>query len=208
MPDCRPSNLREGGRSDGASGASGGGTLETGPAMFRVLRAALNASVRRRVSQAAGVAVALVLSACSGANNPLSDLFNNPPPQPPGQQAQPNAIGAGRVKVGLVLPLSAAGNAGQVGQSMRNAAELAITEFNNPDLQLLIKDDGGSPQGAQTAVQQALDEGAEIILGPLFAQSVQAASQITRARNIPMIAFSTDSNVATRGVYLLSFLPE
>lgn len=176
--------------------------------MFRVLRAALHASVRRRASQAAGVLVALVLSACSGTNNPLSDLFNNPAPPPPTQQGQPNAIGTGRVKVGLILPLSAPGNAGQVGQSMRNAAELAITEFNNPDLQLLIKDDGGSPQSAQTAVQQALDEGAEVILGPLFAQSVQAAGQLTRARNVPMIAFSTDANVATRGVYLLSFLPE
>ena len=48
----------------------------------------------------------------------------------PGQQ--PAAIGAGQVKVGLILPLSTAGNAGQVGQSMRNAAELAVAEFNNP----------------------------------------------------------------------------
>src|SRR6185312_2041120 len=44
--------------------------------------------------------------------------------------------------------------------------------------------------------------------GPLFAQSVQAVGQVARGRNIPVIAFSTDANVATRGVYLLSFLPE
>ena len=56
--------------------------------------------------------------------------------------------------------------------------------------------------------QQALDEGAEIILGPLFAQSVSAVGQIARPRNIPVIAFSTDANVASPGVYLLSFLPE
>ena len=31
---------------------------------------------------------------------------------------------------------------------------------------------------------------------------------MARARNIPVIAFSTDTNVASRGVYLLSFLPE
>ena len=54
-------------------------------------------------------------------------------------------------------------------QSMRNAAEMALAEFNNPDIQLLVKDDGGSAPGAQQAAQQALDEGAEIILGPLFA---------------------------------------
>ena len=58
------------------------------------------------------------------------------------------------------------------------------------------------------AAQQALDEGAEIILGPLFAQSVGVVAQVARTRNMPVIAFSTDANVASRGVYLLSFLPE
>jgi ABC-type branched-subunit amino acid transport system substrate-binding protein len=91
---------------------------------------------------------------------------------------------------------------------MKNAAEMALAEFQNPNIQLLIKDDGGSPQGAQGGTQQALDEGAEIILGPLFALSVPATAQLTRTRNISVIAFSTDSSVAGRGVYLLSFLPE
>ena len=63
--------------------------------------------------------------------------------------------------------------------------------------------------GAQQAAQQALDEGAEIILGPLFAPFGRRRSvRLARARNIPVIAFSTDANVAARGVYLLSFLPE
>ncbi len=174
--------------------------------MFRGFRAAwLSFSVSRvRVAILAGAA--LTLSACAGSNNPVGDFFRGSEPPPPVQQ--PAAIGAGQVKVALVLPLSAAGNAGQVGQSMRNAAELAIAEFNNPDIQLLPKDDGGTSQGAQQATQQALDEGAEIILGPLFAQSVQVSGQAARARNVPMIAFSTDASVATRGVYLLSFLPE
>jgi ABC-type branched-subunit amino acid transport system substrate-binding protein len=117
-------------------------------------------------------------------------------------------VGSGQVKVGLLLPLSAAGNAGAAAQSMRNAAELALTEFQNPNIQLLIKDDGGNAQGAQQGAQQAVDEGAEIILGPLFAQSVPGAAQVARNRGIPVIAFSTDSSVAGRGVYLLSFLPE
>src|SRR5207344_1155761 len=61
---------------------------------------------------------------------------------------------------------------------------------------------------ARQAAQQALDEGAEIILGPLFALSVTPVGQLARARNVQVIAFSTDANVAARGVYLLSFLPE
>ena len=35
-----------------------------------------------------------------------------------------------------------------------------------------------------------------------------ATAQLARARGISVIAFSTDSSVAGRGVYLLSFLPE
>jgi ABC-type branched-subunit amino acid transport system substrate-binding protein len=153
------------------------------------------------------ILTAPLLSACAGASNTFSSS--------PGQQAassgpvqQPLAVGNGQVKVGLLLPLSANGNAAVAGQSMKNAAEMALAEFQNPNIQLLIKDDGGSAQGAQQGTQQALDEGAEIILGPLFALSVPATAQLTRPRNISVIAFSTDSSVAGRGVYLLSFLPE
>lgn len=91
---------------------------------------------------------------------------------------------------------------------MRNAAEMAIDEFKSPNLQVLVKDDSGTPEGARAAAQQALDQGAEIILGPLFAQSVSIVGQLARPRNIPVIAFSTDANVASRGIFLLSFLPE
>ena len=71
-----------------------------------------------------------------------------------------------------------------------------------------MKDDGGNAPGAQQVAQQALDEGAEIILGPLFALTVGPVGRLARGRNVPVIAFSTDANVAARGVYLLSFLPE
>src|SRR5262249_20628840 len=104
--------------------------------------------------------------------------------------------------------LSAAGNAGVAGTSMRNAAEMALAEFNVADLQVLLKDDAGSAPGAQQAAQQALDEGAEVILGPIFAHSVSPVRQHSQTRNVRVIAFSTDFNVAARGVYLLSFLPE
>jgi ABC-type branched-subunit amino acid transport system substrate-binding protein len=114
----------------------------------------------------------------------------------------------GQVKVALILPLSAGGNAGLAAQSMKNAAELALAEFNNPDVALLVKDDAGNPQVARQVATQAMDEGAEIILGPLFAQAVRAAAQVARPRGIPVIAFSTDASIAARGVYLLSFLPE
>ncbi len=128
------------------------------------------------------------------------------PRRPPATQ-QPSAVDTGQVKAALILPLSGSGNAAAVAQSMRNAAELALSEFPQPNVQLLVKDDAGGAQGAQAAAQQAIDEGAEIILGPLFALSVPSAANVARRRGVPVIAFSTDSSVADRGVYLLSFLP-
>ena len=135
--------------------------------------------------------------------------YLSPNAVPTNTQTAPEAtIGTGQVKIGLILPLSAPGNAGVAGQAMRNAAELALAEFNAPNVQILVKDDAGTPDGARAGAQQAIDQGAEIILGPLFAQSVTYVGQVARARNIPVIAFSTDTNVAASGVYLLSFLPE
>jgi ABC-type branched-subunit amino acid transport system substrate-binding protein len=148
-----------------------------------------------------------LLSACAGVQQSLSQ-FGGSPSAPTGPAQQPAVAGNGQVKVGLILPLSASGNAGVAAQSMKNAAEMALAEFQNPNIQILIKDDGGSPPGAQAGAQQAVDEGAEILLGPLFAASVPAVAQVARGRGISVIAFSTDSSIAGRGVYLLSFLPE
>src|SRR5579864_1117601 len=90
--------------------------------------------------------LATLLSACSG-SLPGLDSFgsSSPPPAPePSAQAPQTPIGTGQIKVGLLLPLSAQGNAALAGQSMRNAAELALSEFNNPNIQLLVKDDAGT----------------------------------------------------------------
>ncbi len=175
--------------------------------MFRTSRALDFIAIAPAKAVRAGFIAGMlaILSGCAGQGQ-------GPGPGASGQLAGPapqgTAIGTGQIKVGLILPLSAPGNAGLVAQSMKNSAELAIAEFNTPNIQLLVKDDGGTSLGAQQAAQQALDEGAEIILGPLFAQSVQAAGQVARTRGVPLIAFSTDTSAAARGVNLLSFLPE
>ena len=161
---------------------------------------------RRRFSAALAVAAAAVLAGCT---SDFDRLSSNGATAPQGTaQPPPTVTGEGAIRVGLILPLSAGGNAGVAALAMKNAADMALAEFKNPNIQLLVKDDAGTPQAAQLATQQAVAEGAEIIVGPLFAQSVSVAAQVARGRNIPVIAFSTDATVASRGVYLLSFLPE
>jgi len=147
------------------------------------------------------VATGLLVAACT------TQLGSGTTP-PAGEPSAAARANDGQVRIALILPLTAQGNAGLAAQSMKNAADMALAEFKVNNVQLLVKDDGGSPQGARSAAEQAISEGAEIIVGPLFAQSVSAVGQVARSRNIPVIAFSTDVSVGARGVYLLSFLPE
>ncbi|MBB3808115.1 penicillin-binding protein activator [Pseudochelatococcus contaminans] len=155
---------------------------------------------------AAVMAAGLLLAGCSGSGGVFglgeSEGANS------GPAVADTTVGAGAVKVGLLLPLSAQGGAGTTAQSLRNAAELAISEFGQNDIQLLVRDDRGTEAGARSATRAVLNDGAELVLGPLFAATTRAAGSVAKPANIPVISFSTDTSVAQPGVYLLSFLPE
>ena len=45
---------------------------------------------------------------------------------------------------------------------------------------LVPKDTKGTPEGARAAAESAVHEGAELILGPLFAQEVEAVAPVAR----------------------------
>lgn len=142
----------------------------------------------------------LVLAACTSIDVPTV------------QEALPPAagevLGTGTTKVALLLPLSATGNAAQLAKDMRNAAALALREFPNANIQILIKDDRGTPNGARDATTAAIAEGAQLILGPVFAQAVVAVGAVAKPAGVPVVAFSTDSTTASKGIYLMSFLPQ
>ncbi len=186
--------------------------------MSRVLKAAASRAAdllpRRRVLAAAqllprrrvlAAAVALfALGACSR-GDVTAPIVATPPPT--AAQPQGEVLGNGPVTVALLLPLSAGGEAAGLAQSFKNAAALAISE--NPSVvRVLVKDDGGSEAGARAATQAAIGEGAQLILGPVFAPAVAGAASVTRPAGLPVIAFSTRANLASRNVYLLSFLPQ
>ena len=117
-----------------------------GPLKPKSLPAGYQSSGATRRTAVGLILGAPLLGACAGMNS-----FSNPfssQPGPSGPVQEPLVAGTGQVKVGLILPLSATGNAGVAAQSMKNAAEMALAEFQNPNIQLLIKDDAGTPQGA------------------------------------------------------------
>jgi ABC-type branched-subunit amino acid transport system substrate-binding protein len=144
----------------------------------------------------------LALGACStGGQSPLVS-----PPASIATEAAP-AHKKSQVKVALVVPLSAQGHAGVIGKSLKQAGELALFERDNPAVQLIVKDDKGTPEGARVAAEEAIKSGAGLILGPLFAKSVSAVAPVAGQAGIAVVAFSTDRQVAREGVYLLSFQP-
>jgi ABC-type branched-subunit amino acid transport system substrate-binding protein len=157
-----------------------------------------------RASSPAGVLLCGLLLAACAANGP-NPLSVTSPPASPTEPASPDK--RQQVKVALLVPLSAQGQPGLIGKSLKQAAELALFERDNPSLQLIVKDDKGTPEGAKAAAEEAIKGGTQLILGPLFAKSATAVAPIARQANVPVIAFSTDRQAAGGGVYLLSFQP-
>jgi ABC-type branched-subunit amino acid transport system substrate-binding protein len=168
----------------------------------------------------ATAAAALALASC-GSLNPSSqagngDITASVPVTPvqseplPGSQTSGDQIGTGPVHVAMILPLtqSAGGAPSLVGTSLRNAADLALSETGSTDVTIVVKDDHSTPDGARDAAQAAIAEGDALIIGPLFSPNVRVVAGIAQAANKPIIAFSTDTSTAGPDVYLLSFLIE
>ncbi len=111
----------------------------------------------------------------------------------------------GPVKVGLLLPLTGRGS--RVGPALLDAASMALFDLGDKQLVLLPRDTKGTPEGAAAAARSVLSAGAELIIGPLLSGSVQAVTPLAQARQVPLIAFSTNREAAASGTYLLSFTP-
>lgn len=142
--------------------------------------------------------VITLLAACGGTK--MSSQNEIPP-----AVAADGAVNAGMVKVAILLPLS--GQHANIGQSMLQAAQLAVFDMGYDNFELMPQDTGGTAQGASAAAALAINDGAQLILGPLFADEVRAVKPIAAGRNISMLAFSTDWTIAGNGTYIMGFLP-
>ena len=149
---------------------------------------------------------ALTLTACSPTGSPAPGGYLAPPTTPSAPLTSGETLGTGSVRVGLLLPKMASGNGASLALAMQNAANLGLGDFTANDLTVLVKDSKGTSEGAAQAAQAALSEGAELLIGPLFAAEVTGAAPVARAANVPVLAFSSDPSVAAPGVFLMGFL--
>lgn len=124
----------------------------------------------------------------------------------------PAAFTGTEVKAAILLPLS--GKASSIGKPMLDAAMLALFDKyasspNSPvRIALMPKDTQGEANRAAKVAQDAIDEGATIIIGPLFSDNARAVSKVAKASNVPVISFSNNKNVADSNTYLFGFMPD
>ena len=113
------------------------------------------------------------------------------------------------LRIGVILPFTNSSPATRaIATGMLKAAQLALYDSGRSDIILMTADDSAKPQEAASAAEKLLNQGAEVLIGPLFAGSVTAVAPAARDRGVPVLAFSTDRSVAGDGVYLLSFQPQ
>ncbi|WP_373235500.1 penicillin-binding protein activator [Cohaesibacter celericrescens] len=172
--------------------------------------ALLKGLMRHSLAGAMLGAVAL-LAACQpvSMSGPGFGTSNNTLGQP-AVLAQPTGevLGSGSVRVALLTPSSAQGFFGQTGVAIRNATAMALEDYSSADLQVIVKDVGTGATAATDQAGRALAEGAQLVIGPLRSSSVKQAGLVLKPAGVPMIAFTTDTGAAARGVYLINFSPE
>lgn len=118
------------------------------------------------------------------------------------------------VRVGLLLPLT--GQSAELGRALQDAATVALFDkyarlspaLASTRVELLPKDSGDTPEQAQAAMKAALDDGAELIIGPIFGPATEAAAPLARARGVGVISFSNNRALAAPGVYTFGFSPQ
>ena len=112
----------------------------------------------------------------------------------------------GPAAVAILLPLS--GRYAGLGELMLDAAQLALFDVADESFLLRPYDTSGTSAGAEHAAEAAIQEGAAMVLGPVFNATAAAAAPAARERGINVVAFSNDRSVAGNGVFLMGFMPE
>ena len=106
------------------------------------------------------------------------------------------------VPVALLVPKSNARTT-ELAQSLENAAKLAVGDLKNVKIDLRVYDTAGSAVIAAQAAQTAVDEGAKIVIGPLFAEAANAAGLAIAEEEINILSFSNNASIAGGNVFVL-----
>ena len=109
------------------------------------------------------------------------------------------------LNVGLMLPLS--GEHYQIGQSLLNSAQLAITKTGNKKIVFHLVDTGNDEK-LLTDIYELLEQDMNIFIGPIFSNKVRQIKEIIKDKNIPIISLSNNSNLKDKGLYIFGLTLE
>jgi len=108
------------------------------------------------------------------------------------------------IPVALLVPRGSAQHGDQeLARSLENAARMAIADLQGIQIDLKIYDTGGNPVMAAEAATRAVNDGARILLGPVYAEAANAAGLAAAKRNVNVLAFSNNTAIAGGNVFIL-----
>ena len=122
----------------------------------------------------------------------------------PGTGTGPRIDADRPVQVALLVP----GGSGQSGDqtiatSLENAARLAVSDLGAVRIDLRIYETGGQPERAAAQAVAAVNDGAQVILGPVFASSARAVGSALSGSNVQVLSFSNNPTAAGGNVFVL-----
>ena len=108
------------------------------------------------------------------------------------------------VQVALLVPRGSAqpGDA-LLAQSLENSARLAIADLQGVQIDLRVYDTAGNAATAASVATQAVNDGAKIILGPVYGEAANAVGVAVRNNNVNVLAFSNNPTIAGGNVFVL-----
>ncbi len=108
------------------------------------------------------------------------------------------------VTVALLVPSGSSDQGRTVlANSLENAARLAVAGLDGVQIDLRVYATAGNADQAAQAARQAADDGAQIILGPVFGEAATAAGAAVASRGINVLSFSNNTAVAGNNVFVL-----
>ena len=108
------------------------------------------------------------------------------------------------VQVALMVPSgSGQGTDELLAQSLENAARLAMRDLNGAAIDLRVYQTAGDASLAAANANKAVEEGAQIIIGPVFAASANAAAKAVAGRGVSVLSFSNNAAIAGGNLFVL-----
>ncbi|MFZ8959561.1 MAG: ABC transporter substrate-binding protein [Paracoccaceae bacterium] len=108
------------------------------------------------------------------------------------------------VRVAMLLPYGSP-NAGDdlLASSLENAARLAAAEAVGTQIELVVYPTQADAGTAAAVAQQAVAEGADVILGPLRSDAAAAVGVAVANTNVSVLSFSNNASIAGRNLFVL-----